>query len=698
MNKLFLAICFSIFAFNANAATVEIKDIGAVQQNVSLTDAAALTPDGMPDPENTDEVIAFFKDRFKNASVSHASDLGDLNQSDSIDVQHSAEYIAQMHEQRKSTFEKIYDEAMGRISGNQSADDAHSPTTFYELAPEQQTQLINELSQSDVPLVNVILPTGKKIVAPAREHVPYLLATLNILPSGLIQVQEDITVVANGQKLKHGLTKVLPKFSISRAGVKKKLDIQLLSVAVNGSDLPYILEEIGDFIYIKPRQEYILQPGVYTYTFKYLLDRKLWYYDDFTEFYWDAAGSYLNLVITSANAIVAIPDGKSFLSQRVMTGYPKYLSDKRAVIASLDDNALGFASVTPILPHEGMHILVSLDRNVFMEPPFGRKFVWFVTDYGDALFALAGLAAILISYMLSWKYLKRNKDKARLSFKQTAATLRFMLKGTFDKTAFVAALLEMYRKNIIDIQKQDGSIMLIKKTDNLSTLSHGEKQAVENLFVGKESVIVANAANMLKFKRAHNAIEKSLRTGLKLSSLQLNIGYLLFSIGMLVLSEIAIAALGINPLQTGLILLSGTLTMAFYIWILKRKFKSKIVDYSAKAIAVLLIIFAILLMSVYVKLISAIMIAGMVYTIFEYSELFMKRSGQSQSKTKEINELRKYLETNAATIYRGHEFALQQANIFALDLGRCYPENNINEKFYKLGIANELVQILEINK
>ena len=65
MNKLFLAICFSILAFNANAATVEIKDIGAAQQNVSMTDAAALTPDGMPDPENTDEVIAFFKDRFK---------------------------------------------------------------------------------------------------------------------------------------------------------------------------------------------------------------------------------------------------------------------------------------------------------------------------------------------------------------------------------------------------------------------------------------------------------------------------------------------------------------------------------------------------------------------------------------------------------------------------------------------------------
>lgn len=696
MNKLFLAICFSILAFNAGAGTVEIKDIGsAQQQNVSAADMASLTPEGMPDPENTEEVIAFFKNRFKNASVSHAKDLGDLNQSDSIDVQHSAEYIAQMQEQRKSTFEKIYDEAMGRISGNKPDEASDSPTTFYELAPEQQKQIINDLSQSDVPLVNVLLPTGKKIVAPAREHIPYLLAELNILPSGLIQVQEDITVVANGQKLKNGLTKVLPKFSTSRAGVRKKLDIQLLSVSVNGSDLPYMLEEIGDYIYIKPRQEYILQPGVYTYTFKYLLDRKLWYYDDFTEFYWDVAGSYLNLVITSANAIVSIPDGKNFLSQTVMTGYQKRLSDRRAVIASLDNNALGFASLTPILPHEGMHILVSLDKNVFLEPPFGRKFVWFVTDYGDILFTLAGLAAVLISYMLSWNYLKRNKNKARLSFKQTAATMRFLLKGKFDNIAFVASLLEMYRKNIIDIQKQDGNIILIKKTDNLSSLTHGEKSAVDNLFVGKESVIVANAANMLKFKRACSAIEKSLRTGLKLSSLQLNIGYLVFSVSMLILTEIAVASLGINPLQTGLILFSGTLTVAFYIWILKRKFKTKAVNYTAKTIAVLLIVFAVLLMSVYIKLISAVILAGMVYTIFEYSELFMKRTGASQGKNKETEEMRKYLEANAATICRGHEFSIQQANIFALNLGRYYPENSVNEKIYKLAVADELAQILE---
>lgn len=107
MNKLFLAICFSIFAFNAKAATVEIKDVNTVRPQEQVTDSSVFLPDNMPDPDDTEEVIAFFKERFKNASVSHANELGDLNQSDSIDVQHSSEYIAQIQEQRKSTFEKF---------------------------------------------------------------------------------------------------------------------------------------------------------------------------------------------------------------------------------------------------------------------------------------------------------------------------------------------------------------------------------------------------------------------------------------------------------------------------------------------------------------------------------------------------------------------------------------------------------------
>lgn len=695
MKKLFLTICFSLACLGATsgyARIVEMKDIDSVPKEPAPLNLP--TPDGLPDPDNTEEVVEFFRERFKNASVSRIEDFEDINQSNAVNIQHSAEYIRQMQEEKKSTFEKIYDQAMGRISDTAQNEAVVTGTRFFELAPEKNQNDAAELQRPDVPVVNAVLPTGRKILVPAREHIPYLLSSFNILPTGLIQVTEDMTVVANGEKLKNGVIKVIPKYSESRAGIRKKLDIQLLSVTINGKKIPYTLEELGNNIIIKPVQKYILQPGVYNYSFKYLLDRKLWYYDDFTEFYWDVTGSYLNLVITSANAIVSIPDGKNFLTQNVMTGYSSRLTPNRAVIASLDNNALGFASTTPILPGEGMHLLISLDKNVFLEPGIGRRFVWFVTDYGDILFSLAGLAAILISYILSWQYLKRNRIKSRHSFKLTTPVLRYLVKNTFDKTAFGAGLLDLYRKNIIDIEKQEQTILLIKKTDNLSTLSRSEKKAVNHLFAGKDSVIAATSPNALKFKRAYASLEKGTKILLKLLSLQLNIGYLLFSIGMLLLTEIAIAMLGINPLQTGLVLFSGTLTIAFYIWVMKRRFKSKPINYAVKIFGSIFILFAVLLMGIYIKLISALFLAGAVYTIFEYSELFSKRSGLMKARTKDCEELRRYLETHAQTIAHGHEFAMQQANIFALELRPFYPVNNDIARIYKLDVMAEIIQLL----
>ena len=72
----------------------------------------------------------------------------------------------------------------------------------------------------------------------------------------------------------------------------------------------------------------------------------------------------------------------------------------------------------------------------------------------------------------------------------------------------------------------------------------------------------------------------------------------------------------------------------------------------------------------------------------------MKRSSTSKNKTKEIDELRKYLESNVPAITYGHEFINQQANIFALDLVPMYPKNEQNGRVYKLDIALELVRIL----
>lgn len=696
MRKLFFAIYFISLCFSSAEVFAAISELNnAAEKPASPKQMAVPTPVGLPDPNNHDEVIEFFKKRFQIAPVSQFNDMDEMNKSNSMDIQHSREYLEQMKEESKSTFEKIYDRAMGRIMGATDLDERKSSETiFYEQVSQENIPQNAQTEVPNVPVVNVVLPNGEKILAPAQEHIPYMMTSYNILPSGLIQVEEDVTIVANGQKLKNGLLKILPKRTTSRAKVRKKLDIQLLSVSVDGKELDYKLEEIGNDIYIKPKQTYDLAPGVYNYKFKYLLDRKLWYYDDFTEFYSDVTGSYLNLVITSANAIVSIPNGEGFISQNALLGYPKRFNTRQTLIAKLDPNTIGFAALRPLLPGEGLHILVSLDNKVFVEPDFNRRFAWLITDYGDILYAVLGLICILLSYILSWRYIRSGKYKIASAGRQTVTLLRYFLYGVFDKRTFVATLLELQRKNVIDISKENQTLMLIKKTDNLSFLAKYEKNMLAQLFVGKDSVISALKANTLKFNRAVSVVEKGGRNLLRMLSVKLNIGYILFSTGMLVISEFFISLLAINPIQTALVLISGTLTIAFYTWMFRQRYRSKIITYVVQGVAALFILAAILFMSIYVHLITAVLVAVMVFLIFEYSAQFAKRNGLLKNKIKEAQDLYHYLKINSFQIEKTHEMIIQQANIFALELENSYPAPTQMSQSYKLDLAKELLDFL----
>lgn len=693
MRKIFLTICFMISCYvtTTYAKVTEMNEVGQEQRQPKVIDTSL--PQGMPDPDNLDEVIKFFRERFQTASKDYVKEGEDLNKSDSINIQHSKEYLEQMQEQNKSFFEKIYDKAMGRISNINEEDTVPSKTIFYQLAEDDKPKQVIDPQMPTISAVNVTLPSGKRIIAPAREHIPYLLSSYNILPTGLIQVQEDVTVVNNGQKLKHGLSKILNKYSVSRANVRKKIDVQLISVSINGQEIPYILEEIGDRIYIKPKNEYTLQPGVYNYSFKYLMDRKLWYYDDFSEFYVDVSGSYLNLVIASANAIVSVPDGRNFMSQNVIVGSPSHFSERRAMIASLASNALGFASTTSLLPAEGMHILVSLDKNVFISPDFNRRLVWFITDYGDVLISFCGFIAILLSYLLSWRYIKRHQKQKKSAGFFSPAALRNIFTGKFDQRCFVSGLLDLYRKNVIDLQNGEKYLLLIKKTDNLNSLSLSEKKVMTDLFPGRDTVLELSASNMLKMRRAFVSMKKGTELTRKLISLKFSLGYLLFSLGMLIFSEAAISYLAFNPAQMALILLSCSLTIAFYIWILKKQIKNKIMRWIIRGAALLFIVFSVLLISVYTRLISAVMIALMIYCVFEFEELFTKRNGLIKSIIREADDMKKQLRINAETIGKSQQFIEKQPYIFAYELENLYPLNEYNKSSYKLTEAEKMLSL-----
>lgn len=691
MKKLFFTICFTTCLYilhQANAAVATFDE--AVAESKEPRPIVSTTPDGLPDPNNVEQVREFFKKRFETAVISDAADLGDLNKSNAMDVQHSAEYIANLKEEKKSVFEKIYDHLVGHLDEKEAQ---FSPdTVFYEQIKPTETQ--KGQAAPNVPVVQVKLPNGTEIIAPAREHIPYLLSSYQILPTGMIDVEEDVVVIANGKRLKEGLIKSMPKFTTSRSGVKKKLELTLLSVSLNGQEIDYKLQEIGNNIVFVPKEKYVLESGIHTYHFHYLLDRKLWYYDTFTEFYIDLTNTYNNLVVGSANAIISVPDGRTFLSQLALAGSIGNLSAERTVVAQLSSNALGFASVTPLRAGEDMHILVSLDKNIFTTPNLSKRFVWFVADYGDIMFALFGLLIIFTSYYLSWKWIKENKSRLNVRFKQTAPLNRYILNNVYDKRSFVSGLLELVYHKIIDIKKDATGYNLIKQTDLLKNLPKGLKLLMKTLFSKADTALEISDKTKLKFERAFSTHKSYIQTYLKLLAWRMNVYYLAFSLSMLFLTIYAISCIALNPLETFMILVVSLLTISFYLWILRYPFAKKWLRYTLQSIAVAFVVFTILIMSVYMHFLAALGLAVIIEVIIEYSLRFSAKNGLIKTKTRDISNLYQYLKSNVQNVAQRKEFEVQQANIFAFELEELYAPYKEEASDNRLNIAGELLEVL----
>ena len=703
MKKLFLSVCFiSLFAaaLPGHAAVTAMRDEIALQQH-NIDKSMNLRPMAEPAgvPTNFEDFVDFIRERSKTVEK---TSMDVLQKSSSMNVIDDISYIASQR-QEKSTFEKIYESAMERLKlleKKPSAERINTPALVAQEIKQEQQNLQNAAqnpkTQKSLDVVNVTLPGGQTVLAPAKEHIPYLSAKIDIMPNGMVHIIETVSLVANGQKLKYGLNKALPKYSVSREGVRNNTIPYLNGVRVNGQSVPYRLQDAGDRYLITPEKQFELPPGIYTYEFDYMLDRKLWYYDDRNEFYWDVTGSFWNLAISQAIATIRLPVDIRPLGQNMLIGYlPNLLTDRYTTITQhRHTNALGFTATRPLFAGEGLHILVSIPKAGFMEPDFNKKFEWFIEDYGDIIFSLAGFLAIIIAYIVSWRYISQNAGGVQADMQKTPPLLRLLAQGKFDKVSFASFLLDLFRRGIIDLKSDHESFVIIKKTDNLSRLNKYEKKAYRQLIGAKEFSVTFSRGNALKLKRAAKLIEKDTFKRLKLLSLKLNAGYILFSCAMLLLSEGAVALLSVNPAGTFGMLLSATVTAAFYIWLLRKHFERRRLQYVIKFFAAVMIVLSAMVMSLYIHTVSILFILGMIWSIFIYTSLFAKRNGLIKNNIRDAVQFARYLRDNAKAIILGGEFRLQQANIYALDAADNYPKSEETARDYRLDLMPAVIRLL----
>ena len=310
------------------------------------------------------------------------------------------EELKKNHEKTLSAYDKIYQDSMHRAKDMNSTlnEDLELQGRFYR--PVEHTQN-NEQFVPDFPYVMVKLSNDKEIMAPAEEHIAYMLSTLSITPTGLVNVSEEFIFVSNNETFPQGFFRILPKYSCITKDECRRIDLTLKSVTINGEEYPYKITEIGKNLYIEPKKPINIPSGIHTYRFNYLIDRLIWNQDEFDMMYWGLTSQTLINVVGSANAVVILPTGESFMGQNAIVSTQKGYDETRATITNLSQSSIGIADTEALAQGDDIHIFITLEKGTLAAPDFNKKASWFIQDYGANLFALLALLAIFISYKIS---------------------------------------------------------------------------------------------------------------------------------------------------------------------------------------------------------------------------------------------------------------------------------------------------------
>ena len=685
MKKLFFAIYFCI-------GLLEIA-------NAKITPVSGYT-------HFTPEVVGNKEDSIKEADLEEFTELLDkrFKNARKVSKEHINKTIShsddgikkvQQDNNEKNFFQNIYEKALSRISkhSDEYREDMAIKKDLDEIQQKDLNKLLNEqnekLHNPSIPMVTAFLPPyNTPTEVPAIEHIPYLMNNIEILPGGMVMFEETVVVVANRQKLKSGLTKILPAKITDKKRKTQHIDYTIVDVTLNGEPISYRLAKSNDKVLLVPSSAYNLPAGVYTYKFQYLADNLLLEEGNNYMLYWSVGGNGWNLVVDRSFANIRTPDKQAVIHQEAIVGSSNNFY-KNSVSIDADAVSHRYIANIPLFIGSDLHILTKIEKGAFNKATLGQKFVRSFYDYGDIYISLIGFLAIMISFTLSWRYISGGKSKVKVNLNKTSLMIRYILYDKFDKKSICGFLLDLYKKNIIDIQQSGESILLVKKTDNLKGLQSYEKKALKAIFPTHETTFSVTANNKLPLKRFVNALEKGLKKDITKFVFKLNFNYLFFSVAMLVVVWFGIAYFKIDTDYVfGVLSLTSILTfLGALLWYGGKKKWTRLIS---KYLAINFFVLSLLVYSAVIHPLAALLMIWSIVSIIYSIRLFSRRNGLISSYIKDILKQKEYLLNNKDSVVRSRTFVNNQPLIWACDLEDDIKPNEEN-KHYKLPIIKNIM-------
>lgn len=411
------------------------------------------------------------------------------------------------------------------------------------------------------------------ISAKAQERILSYDIITSVEKNGTLQVQEQIRVAAEGNAIKRGIYRSFPTKYRDNLGNRYKVGFEVTEVLKNGVPEPWFTkqESNGVIVYIGDENTE-LEPGIYNYSLSFRTTRQLGFFDDYDELYYNAIGGDWAFTIETASVTLMLPEGSEAVRKAAYSGYAGSTGCDCLLTAS--GNVVSLAMTRPLQPGEQLTFAVAWPVGHVTRPSGLTKAAWFLKDNLYILFALAGLAAVILLYFRRWKSVGRDPARGTIiplfdppeGF--SPADTGYLSSMGMKEEVVTSALVSMAVKGYLKIihTKKEYSLELVP---GAATELRPEEKALASALFSKAQEIDLDNKNHEMFLKARIEAEKILKQKMIPEFFNLNARHLLPGVLLSVVTVALSFALSPSPAVPVILIILFVGLVILFSWLIK---------------------------------------------------------------------------------------------------------------------------------
>lgn len=368
--------------------------------------------------------------------------------------------------------------------------------------------------------------------AHADEGILSFHSDIEIAADGSMQVDETITVNAEGNRIQRGIYRDFPTDYKDRYGNRVKVAFEPLDVSRDGHPEPWHSERLenGTRVYFGSADVY-LDSGEHTYVFRYRTTRQLGFFEDHDELYWNVTGNGWEFTIDQASASVHLP-GDLAAGKVKIEGYTGAQGSKaRNYTALVDESGVAQIATTRALgSQQGLTLVASFPKGIVQAPDARQKLAWFVTDNRREGVLGAGLLVMLGFLYLQWRRVGRDPQGGVVIPEYdppqgiSPAAARYIRNMGYDDRCFAADLVELGVEGVLRIEKSGTSYSIHKKREPQTSTPESARVLHDELLPGPRKDLLFSQSNHVSIGKARSKHDAHLKASFAKANFSLNTG------------------------------------------------------------------------------------------------------------------------------------------------------------------------------